>query len=747
MADDKKMKVDNGRAPFRGASPWAYAVKYQFTRTDRKVLASLPLKGMDLQLQQGKQSLWIVAIWPSGSGVVIRTSFSPEEGLEIEDCHSDGKTFECEALSPAGRYRVRLEVPDSEKSIIHFTVNLTPAGRLSIPFWPSDVYPISENGDPFETRGTVHAAQRGVAMGFVYASLTKPESGTFFYFQNLTALNNLCEQTHTAPDTRVGGSWPELGYTPPIAERAPLRPGKETTLSDGYVAFTPEIPKTTDSLAEFFLDMLADIYLLTPKPEAVYQDWRTVAKATVKDITHADCTTKSDGLRYLSAYVGTGDRRPESMVQLAVLLPFLEYEDWRRRKVPANDELRKTLPSFYDDEIGCIMRYPRNMKEQDGGDKDEKKAYEIDSWYLYHPLVNLARLAGRGDDNARKLLMDSIEYAIRAAHHFDYRWPVLFDGKTFGTLREAPTTEMGETDVAGLYAYLMLRIRDLTGEYRYFEEAKAAVERLKGLHFNTGYQFNNTAWGANALAKLWSETGDETYLHLSYMCLASIFQNAFIWDCNYGHAKYYTTFFGVTPLREGPYIAAYEEMEIYSAFHEYLDLVGSDVPPSVQLLVSEYCKYATDGKICIYPSHLPDEAISQQPQNGQINRKLAIPLEDIYEGWQQAGQVGQEVYGAGLAPAVVVRAFNRISGAPFLLYCQYPMYNLCEDGREGKCTFTVYGDSTLSFIIRLIPLGKKPLVNVSVRISGRSRKLAAKTTPEGHLEYRVLGNVQVELRW
>lgn len=747
MTEDRAMQVIDGKAPYHGASPWAFAVKYQFTQTDRRVMGELPLKEMTLEVQQGVQSLWVVAKWPKGGSLAIRTSFSPEEGLVPISCEKEERSITCRAVSPAGKYRVMLEVPDTEKPLIHFTVWLTPEGEMSIPFWPSDTYPLDDYGDPIETYGTVHAAQRGAAMGFIYASMTKPRSGTFLYFQNLTSLNELCEQTHAVPKNRVGGSWPELGYTLPIAERMPLRAGREIVISDAYICFSPSIPEATSDLAQLFFDLLAEIYLQIPKPESHYQDWLTMAEATVHDIKNKDCVTKVDDKTYLNAYVGTGDRRPESLVQLAVILPLLEYEDWREKKIPFIDELRETLPSFYDKEIGCIMRYPRSMKGREGQHADEKGAHEIDSWYLYHPLLNLARLALRGHKDAEKLLTDSVEYAIKAAHHFKYKWPVLFDAKTFDVIREAPTRELGETDVGGLYSYLMLQMYELTDEERYLGEARDAAEHLKGLHFNIGYQFNNAAWGANALAKLWKLTGNTDYLHLSFMSIASIVQNAFIWDCDYGYAKHYVTFMGVTPLREAPYIAAYEEMEIFAAFHEYLSIVDAHLSPSIHILITEYCKYATDGKICAYPMNLPEDVICDEPQNGFINRKLAIPLEDIYQGWEKAGQVGQEVYGAGTAPAITARAYLKIETAPFMVYYQYPIYDVRTDTDGKSCVFQVHGDPRLECFIRLIPVENKTLDGVDVRLVDDGKTLKGRRTDEGHLEYKIPGGSNVEVTW
>ncbi|MCE5200710.1 MAG: hypothetical protein ABFD54_01590 [Armatimonadota bacterium] len=746
MTDQDEMQLDE-QAPYRGASPWAFAVKYQFTKAERKAVAKLKLKDMSLELQQGVQSLWIVAKWSSGSGIVIRTSFSPEEGLVVDECRQEEWSAECICTSPAGKYRVMIEIIEPEKQLIHFTVWLTPEGELSIPFWPSDTYPIDKSGDPIATEGVVHAAQRGPAMGFVYASLTKPESGSFLYFQNLTSLNDLCEQTHAVPETRVGGSWPELGYTPPIAERKPLEPGKEVVLSDGYVHFSPKVPEDVEHLAQLFFDMLAEIYLQIPHPDAIYQDWLSMAEDTIRDLEHEDCVTTFGGQRYLNAYVGTGDRRPESLVQLAVALPLLEYEDWRGRKIPLIDELRETLPSFYYEDVGCIMRYPKTMKDVDGSDVDEKGTYEVDAWYLYHPLVNMARLAARGHEDVKELLLRSIEYAVKVAQHFEYKWPVLFDAKTLEVMRHAPSRELGETDVAGLYAYLMLQMRDITGDEHFLDEAKRSAETLKGLNFNVGYQFNNTAWGANALAKLWQATGNDDYLHLSSMCIASILQNAFIWDCDYGYAKHYVTFMGVTPLREGPYIAAYEEMEIFSAFHEYLKLVDAHVSPSIHMLVSEYCKYATDGKICAYPRNLPEEIIAENPRNGHINRDLAIPLEDIYQGWEKPGQVGQEVYGAGTAPGITARCFIRVADAPFILYCQYPIYDFNSDTGAKMCEFKVHGDGRLKCTMRLIPTSDERIGDVKINHVDSGEELQGARVAGEHLEYHLPGGAHIVLKW
>ena len=48
----------------------------------------------------------------------------------------------------------------------------------------------------------------------------------------------------------------------------------------------------------------------------------------------------------------------------------------------------------------------------------QKSADTMDSWYLYHPLLNLARLAKCGHKFALRLFFDSMDYAIRVARCF-----------------------------------------------------------------------------------------------------------------------------------------------------------------------------------------------------------------------------------------------------------------------------------------------------------------------------------------
>jgi hypothetical protein len=82
----------------------------------------------------------------------------------------------------------------------------------------------------------------------------------------------------------------------------------------------------------------------------------------------------------------------------------------------------------------------------------------MDSWYLHHPLLNLSRLALKGDEVAKKLFLDSLDFSIKVAHHFDYEWPVFYRIDTLEVLKaETQPGKGGEKDVPGLYAHIMLQ--------------------------------------------------------------------------------------------------------------------------------------------------------------------------------------------------------------------------------------------------------------------------------------------------
>ena len=691
-----------------------------------------------VEVRRGQDSLWVLVWREGGGGFALRTAHAPGRPLRVETAEDAQGRQQFEVDGSVGTFRVTLDIPDPARPLLRCTVRLTPTADLLIPYGPRDLYPLDAGGDPLATTGTIHAAQRGLNTGIVYLSLTEPHFGSLLYLQNLTALNGYFEATGTTPDGRVGGQWPELGYEPPTSLDKPLPKGKEVVVSDVFLHWTPDVPADPRQTARLFLDLLAGTYAHLERPDPEFHDWPRRAEETVRDMEHSpDATVRAYGNLYLHPY--TASEEPDSMVQLTALLPMREFQSWKGEPIPLTGALRKGVKRFFDPDLGVIRRYLPNVSS-------EKDPSEVDSWYLYHPLSNLGRLAREGDGEANALFLQSLEYGIKVARHFHYIWPVQYKIDTLEVITgPRKPGDPGQSDVGGLYAYIMLQAYDLTQEKRYLDEAKKAIHALKAMMFDLEYQANITAWGATACLRLSQVTGEEFYRDQSYVFLASFFHNCLIWESEIANAKFYPIFLGVTCLHDGPYMALYECFESFASYHEYLERGGEDLPDSVRLLLTEYCKYTPSRAWYYYPGELPKEALATEIRNGHIDPKLAFPLEDLYADGQPAGQVGQEIYGAGAAFAFATRSFHRLQNAPFMLFCEYPVHELKQPD-EPCVSFAVRGVRGFSCRARLIPLGHKALPAVQVR-DERGEVIPGTMTAEGHCEFDVPAAARIELRW
>ncbi|HKG06786.1 MAG TPA: hypothetical protein VKB19_10035, partial [Pedobacter sp.] len=554
-------------------------------------VALLESAKLNLAVFLTSDSLWLLHTWKDGSCVGFRTAYSPSGKLELIERSEDDGVFhfvmECSAL----KHTVLVSFPESNGQAFRYRVQMEPKIPVLFPYSPRDILSFDKSGKVREN-GEIHTQQTGTRSGILFFNDGK--SGSVFYFQNLTALNDYCQATETSAGGVVGGQWPEIGFSLPSASK-PLEVGKTFTLSDAFVRLDPEVIKETSEISIKYLEHLADTYLVIPRPERHYHNWLETVERGLDDLYyHKGCWTFGGGNNYLNAYVADYKSPPEVMVQLAVLLPMIEYIQWKGEKSHRLiDDLKAGLPAFYKEGLKTIVRWLPSLEQNLDHSEEQKKPDVMDAWYLHHPMMNLARLADHGDEVARKLLLDSIDYVIKVAHQFDYQWPVFYQMATLQVLKaETAEGEGGEKDVPGTYADLMLRVWKLTGEHRYFQEAIKAAEKLKGLGFKIFYQANNTAYGAGAMLRLFKETKDETYLKLSYDCLAGVFNNVQLWECDYGHAKNFPTFFSVFPLKDAPYTAAYEEEEVYAALHDYLkESEGIDILPAVRLLITEFIRH------------------------------------------------------------------------------------------------------------------------------------------------------------
>jgi hypothetical protein len=734
----------------------AWTATSQSRLQEGEFINEVKLQDYTLKIIVSEFCLWIVAEWPEGGKVAFRAAYAVNDRLKVENVNEENG-LELLLAGETMKVNVTITQPEPDKPIFRYTTVITPAFNLLIPYWPRDIMPLfnEDDGNTQNTKGTIHASQVGTRSGQLFFSFEEPKTGSVFYFQDLTSMNKYCEETETSAGDLVGGTWPEIGMKLPVttAEK-PLRAGEEYIIADAYVLLSKEIPGDNYQMSQQFLNYLADIYVLLPRPDTEYHDWPDILHKGLKDIEdHKGCWQFADGRSYLNAYVSDYKTPPESMVQLAVLLPLIDFDKWSgENHSPVIETLHNGLVNFYNEEIGTVMRWlPSKEKDLDWSE-EQKKPEVMDSWYLHHPLLNLSRLALDGDEVAKKLLLDSVDYVIKVAHEFDYNWPVFYKMTTLEIIKaETEEGQGGEKDVPGAYAHLMIQVWDLTGDKKYFDEAVTAAKKLDGLGFDVFYQANNTAFSAGALLRLYKETKDELFLNLSYLCIAGVLKNVQLWECNYGNAKHYPTFFAIYPLKDAPYTAAYEEQEVFAGIHAFLkEADGVDIMPSIKLLLAELIKYVINRVSYYYPPRLPKEILvdNEEVKTGEIDPNLWIALEDLQDGWNQSGQVGQEVYGAGIAFGIVPRQYYKVKQAGFMLFSEYPVANIkCDD---NKLSFDARGDESLSFRMAIVPLDGEELKATKVKIvSGDEDENVDPDNgaDDEHIEYTLHGNSQVEVAW
>ncbi|HJQ95864.1 MAG TPA: hypothetical protein VJ935_09190 [Acidimicrobiia bacterium] len=669
----------------------------------------------------------------------IRAAFDPSGGLALHDWRPrpDGGTAHLE--SSLGTFVVELRA-DRGEGLINMKTTLRPHVDLKIPFWPRDLLAVSAAGSD-RCEGEVHFTQRGARGGMVLT--TALEGGTALYLQDLTSLNPYCQVTGATLADTVGGDWPDLGFSLPGGDHA-LAEGKPITISDLYLAVAPPAEDEL-SLGTTFLQLLSRIYLQIRKSPSHYRDWPRAAQNALADLGREDCWLQINGQKYLRAYVGDEKTPPESMVQLAVLAPMQEYAAWRRRRIGITEDLQSGLVAFFDKKAQTIGRWHPDRIDLLDGSEPHRHPRVMDSWYLYHPLLNLSRLALKGDHQARDLFLRSLPYAIEVAGHFRYRWPVFYDLDTLEVLRaESKPGLGGENDVAGFHALVMLQAWKLTGDEEFLAEAKTAAESLSGLGFNLGYQMNTTVFAAGALLELYSETGELRFLKLSELALANVFTNVFLWECEYGNAAHYPTFMGLFPLAEAPYTAAYEEVEAIGALDRYLRDAGDDLPPHLEILLPEMIRYLLNRGIFYFPTELPGEIISEQPRTGSINRQLWLPLEDLYESDQKkAGQVGQQIYGAGSAFGILARHYWPVRQWGLMIFCEYPIDDFA--AVHTAAGFKVLGNDFFDCELRLVPLDDHP-VPIAIVETAAGDQLRGEITSEGHRRFVVQAGQRLQVR-
>jgi hypothetical protein len=168
------------------------------------------------------------------------------------------------------------------------------------------------------------------------------------------------------------------------------------------------------------------------------------------------------------------------------------------------------------------------------------------------------------------------------------------------------------------------------------------------------------------------------------------------------------------------------------------------------MLLAEYVKFLLHRGKYYFPDNLPAKVVAASPKEGKIDRRLAIPLEDLSTGWKQAGQVGQEVYGSSISFVACVGAYLNYANAPIMVFCEYPILDdegqFAPDG-SGTIELCLGGAAELFCKVRILPKGSMEFFQrFSVQTEANGASIQP-ITPRNRwfTEYQVPGNSQLRI--
>jgi len=478
----------------------------------------------------------------------------------------------------------------------------------------------------------IYAEQQPYAAGIAYGYDPFAAKGTILYFANFTSLNDYFALQHVGPERCVSMSSAMLGFQRPSGNR-PLRNAPTFIIADAFIYLQVNKPPTEAEQAGRFLTQLATIYQYLQKPQPEVHDWHSVALKLLDNLKDERCLVTVSSNQYLRTYVDVPRlNTAEAITQLDVIEGIRRFERVFGNVSDLDDHLANNLYNFYNLTHRTLVNDMPNEGVQTG-----------DSWYAIHLHLGLASLAKMGDEVARTLFFLSLPELMEFAKAVDYQFPVFFN---YG---DNSAISGQEPDATGGYLYLMLDAYNLSRDSKYLDEAKLAAEQISGYGFNFLYETHITAATCAGLARLYHLTDDSRYLEKSYMPLANILLVAWLWECDYGYAQHYSTFFGLSPMTGAGVITMMEQHHALTYLREYMQLVGSKFSPEIVTMLDDFDSYARMVLRYSLPPFLVPEALHTGPTvyNSHNIASFNIPLEDLRDGWQKSGSLGQQIYGAG----------------------------------------------------------------------------------------------------
>jgi hypothetical protein len=534
-----------------------------------------------------------------------------------------------------------------------------PAGSVE-PEW---TFVEAASGDEVAAGYSGYADKVAFASPSFYGHVEALDS-TLLVWVDVTRLTPLIQATHSSPNALPVRQGRQFGSNFSISDLRRLPLNTSMPIYDGYVYLAPGTPEDEADLFLRYLQQVADIYDLIGHPDNQLPDWQDLGRRSLADLQDPDTWIELDNKRYWRAYVSDTRLSAEAITQLDVGLGAARYAaryGSSNLTTPILDDVLAVLPDFYSPAYGLVQN---SGPLATSGDQTRG-----DTWYEVGHALKLAELGLLGYGSAAALARDSQAAWIDFAHTVNYAFPQFY---TFNTWKGTGQ----EPDAGGGYALYMLRLSELGCGDPCVQEAESAVRAFPGHGFAFAYETHMTAMSALAAAELADRTGNDDWLAYAYGPIANLLRLSWIYEADYGQAAPAHTFFGLAPTQRSAVITPKEQYEAWIYLSEFLRRAHGRIDPSVEKLVAEFCYHTLITLADSLPPRLPAGVATEHPaayQTVQANRlDLYIPLEDLRDGHTEWGAIGQQVYGAGMAPTFAALAYVEVEPG-VTVYSGYPV--------------------------------------------------------------------------
>ncbi|WP_440009455.1 hypothetical protein [Halomicrococcus sp. SG-WS-1] len=549
---------------------------------------------------------------------------------------------------------------------------------------------------------------------FVYAGEDAVLDSTLLYLADWPALDEYFRRTGTNMRATVSSPPGRIGYEPPTPVD---EPGTDPiTVLAANLSLTPEAVAVDDPqrYCERFVDDVAALYDQLDEPDPVDVDWREVSGKTLDAVRDPANRYEYDGTFHPGGV--------ELVTVMSIVTPYRAYaeqfDDERSRDLTA--DVASLVETYYDPEYeddagntGMIGNSPAPLT-----------LTHVDAWYLLWPVVQAAEYAlAFDDDRIAEMVVDTADVMVDVGRELDYEFPMWVDVDNLQGHEPSDGQWDGyQYDCTGAYAYLMLQYHDLTGDDRYLEEAAAAGDRLLQYGFELPYEFTTTPLTPLAMLRLAERTGDDRYVGASYIGLANVLRHAYFFDPDYGEYEGRRVFLLNEAMPpdgyEGNFFAnALEEWSVLHHLERYLREGGDALTSAAREMAAELLRHKGSSLADSLPAFQPDPSLihdDPSPQSGRrVDREWYLPIEPfgaIAPMFDELGEVGQDLYGAGAYPEMATIQYQPlgddatlyVGGPTAVESCTAHTWRVEPLGERGTYEARLFGemDALIDYVVR-----------------------------------------------